>query len=120
MTSPLTGWSAWKPRPPAAALKQRIFRAQPAAPEDRSFWNLLVPAMACAMLSLLVLNSGNALTAGSLKRHLMGDLVLSNLSYSAYASGGSQTAQNHLDSLTFDWTNRSVLTSPIGFTSSTN
>jgi len=76
--------------------------------------------MACLVLSLAVLNSGSSLTPTNLKHHLMGDLVLSNLSYSAFASGGAQTAQNHLDSLTFDWTNRSVLTSPIGFTSSTN
>jgi len=111
--------SAWQPRRPAAALKSRIFTKRRVAPEERSFWNLLVPAMACAMLTLAVLNS-NSLSPASLKHHLMGDLVLSNLSYSAFASGGDQAPQNHLDSLTFDWTNRSLLASPIGFTSSTN
>ena len=102
-------------------LKQRIFAQRAAAaPEHRSFWNLLVPAMACAMFSLAVLNPNGSLTPSSLKHHLMGDLVLSNLSYSAFASSGQQNPQNHLDFLTFDWTNRSVLTSPIGFTSLTN
>ena len=112
--------STWQPRRPSAGLKDQIFARRATTPEDRSFWNLLVPAMACLVLSLAVLNSGSSLTPTNLKHHLMGDLVLSNLSYSAFASGGAQTAQNHLDSLTFDWTNRSVLTSPIGFTSSTN
>lgn len=112
--------SNWQPRPPAAHFKDRIFHHPASTPEDRSFWNLLVPAMACLVVSLAVLNSGNSLSPASLKHHLMGDLVLSNLSYSAYASGSGQTPQNHVDSLTFDWTNRSLLASPIGFTSSTN
>ena len=117
----MTGLTTWQPRRPAAGLKHRIFAQRAAAaPEHRSFWNLLVPAMACAMFSLAVLNPNGSLTPSSLKHHLMGDLVLSNLSYSAFASSGQQNPQNHLDFLTFDWTNRSVLTSPIGFTSSTN
>jgi hypothetical protein len=111
---------AWKPRQPSAGLKERIFAARPSAPEARSFWNLLVPAMACMMLSLLVLNSSSPLAPGRLSHNSMGNLVLSNLSYSAYAAGGAQDPQNHLDSVTFDWTNHSGLTSPIGFTSSTN
>jgi len=111
---------AWKPRPPAARLKSRIFAARAAAPEERSFWNLLVPAMACMMLSLLVLNSGSGPAATRLNRTGMGNLVLSNLSYSAEAAGSAQAPQNHLDALTFDWTNHSDLTSPMGFTSSTN
>jgi ABC-type uncharacterized transport system permease subunit len=113
--------SAWSPRRPAAGLKARIFaRHRAPALEERSFWNLLVPALACLMLSLAVLNPSTFLSPASLRHHLMGDLVLSNLSYSAFASGSAQAPQNHLDSLTFDWTNRSLLASPIGFTSSTN
>jgi len=116
----LTGLTTWQPRRPAAGLKRRIFAARPATPEDKSFWNLLVPAMACLVFSLGIMNPGGGFSPASLRHHLLGDLVLSNLSYSAFASGGGQTPQNHLDSLTFDWTNRSVLTSPIGFTSLTN
>jgi hypothetical protein len=113
--------SAWQPRRPAPGLKARIFTShRRPAPEERSFWNLLVPALACVILSLGVLNPNTLLSPASLKHHLMGNLVLSNLSYSAYASSAEQTPQNHLDSLTFDWTNRSLLASPIGFTSSTN
>ena len=109
--------SAWKPRRPSAALKQRIFTARPATPEHKSFWNLLAPATACMALSLLALNSGNGLT---LVHHPLGGQLLNNLNYSAFASGSAQTPQNHMDSLTFEWTNRSVLSSPIGFTSLTN
>jgi hypothetical protein len=70
------------------------------------------------MLSLLVLNSGTMLAPAS--HGLRGSMILSNLSSSAYSLGGAQNTQNHLDSLTFEWTNRSLLRSPIGFTSSTN
>ena len=114
----LTGLSTWKLRQPAAGLRRRIFAARPVAPEHKYFWNLLVPAAACMMLTLLVLNSSNVLSPAS--HSLAGSLNLSNLSYSAFGSGGSQNAQNHMDSLTFAWTNRSGLSSPIGFTSSTN
>ena len=72
------------------------------------------------VLSLLVLNSGSNLAPVSLKQTLMADLILSNQNYSAYASGGSQNPQNHLASLTFEWTNRSASTTLTGFTQSTN
>jgi hypothetical protein len=111
---------AWKPRQPAAGLKARIFAARRPAPEEKSFWNLLAPVTACMVLSLLVLNSGNNLAPAGLKATLMADLILSNQNYSAYASGGSQNPQNHLDSLTFESTNRSVSTTFVGFTPSTN
>jgi len=114
----LSGLSTWQPRRPAAGLKRRIFASQPITPEHKSFWNLLVPAAACMVLSMFALNPGN--TLAPLSHHLMGSLTLSNLSYSAFNSGDSQNAQNHLASLTFEWTNRSGLSSPIGFTSSTN
>jgi len=120
MNPPLTPWSAWKPRPPAAGLKERIFDARPSAPAHKAGWDLLAPAMACVLLSLLILNANNALAPAGLRRNLVADLVLSNQSYSAYAAGGPQSQQNHLDFLTFDWTNRSGLGSPVGFTSSTN
>jgi hypothetical protein len=72
------------------------------------------------VLSLLVLNSSSSLSPAQLNRSQRGNLVLSNLSYSAYTAGSDQDPQNHLESLTFDWTNHSGLPSPMGFTSSTN
>ncbi len=72
------------------------------------------------MLSLLVLNSSGNFPPAGFKRALTAEMVLSNQNYSAYASGGSQNPQNHLASLTFEWTNQSASTTSIGFTSSTN
>ena len=116
----MTPWSAWKPRPPAAGLKERIFAARPPAPAHNAGWSLLVPAMACILLSLLVLNANNSLAPAGLRHNVVTDLILSNQSYSACAAGGAQSPQNHVDSLTFDWTNHGGLRSPVGFTSATN
>ena len=114
----LTVLSSWKPRPPGAGLKARIFAERALAPEHKSLSNLLVPAAACLMLTLWVMNSGSPLSASN--HGLIGSLSLSNLSYSAFGTGGSQNAQNHMDSLTFASTNRGAFSSPVGFTSTTN
>ena len=116
----MTTWSNWKLRPPAPGLKARIFAAQPAAREDKLCWDLLAPVMACLMVTLVVMNSGNSQAPARLAQIRMTNLILSNQNYSAYATGGSQEPQNRLDSLTFDRTNRSALTSPTGFTPSTH
>ena len=118
MNHPTPLLPAWKPRPPGAALKQRIFTARRAEPQEK--FHLLVPALACMVLSLLVLNSSGSFGPASLKHTLTADLVLSNQDYSAYAAGGSQNPENHLASLTFEWTNQSASTTSMGFTSSTN
>ena len=47
-------------------------------------------------------------------------LAMSNQSYAAYASGTGQTAQNHIASVTFDWTNHSEIKSIMGFKPTTN
>jgi len=47
-------------------------------------------------------------------------MVMSNQNYAAYVSDASQTAQNHLDTVTFDWTNRSEIKSIVGFKPTTN
>jgi hypothetical protein len=67
-------------------------------------------------LTLLMLNRGG----DGLGTKPMMAMVLSNQSYAAYASGGQQTAQNHLAAVTFDSTNRSTFGSIIGFTPTTN
>ena len=120
LNHPLPQLPAWKPRPPAAGLKERIFAVRPSAPEEKSRWHLLVPAMACLLVSLLVLNSNNSLAPARLNPNRLGNLCLSNLSCSAYAIGGTQDRQNHLDSVTIDWTNHSGLPFPMSFKSSTN
>ncbi len=72
--------------------------------------------MACALLTLMAINHGGE----GLGQKPMIAMVLSNQSYAAYASGGQQTAQNHLAAVTFDSTNRSTFESIIGFTPTTN
>lgn len=118
MNHPTILLPAWKPRPPASGLKQRIFAARRAEPEHK--FHLLVPAMACMVLSLLMLNAGGGLAPAGLKHSLMADMILSNQNYSACAAADSQNPQNHLDSLSFGWTNQSASTTFIGFTPLTN
>ncbi|HZI33607.1 MAG TPA: hypothetical protein VFF11_14800, partial [Candidatus Binatia bacterium] len=73
------------------------------APTTAWLWGCLAPAMACVLLTLLAGNHGGE-SFGS--KPMMG-IVLSNQDYASYASEGSQTAQNHLATVTFDSTNRS-------------
>jgi hypothetical protein len=47
-------------------------------------------------------------------------MILSNQSYAFSDNENAQTAQNHLASVTFDWTNHSVFNSSMGFTPTTN
>ncbi len=110
----------WTPRRPSASRKARIFSAATnfsASAEQIShapakiFWGALAPTLACALLTLSVFNHG-------------GD---SRPAASALAWNGSNTvldashsAQNHWESVTFDWTNHSVFRSSMRFTPSTN
>ena len=118
MNHPTPLLPAWKPRPPSPALKSRIFSARQAEPGEK--FHLLVPALACMVLTLLVLNSGGNFAPAGLPHRLMADLILSNQNYSACAAAGSQNPQNHLESRSFEWTNQSVSTTFTGFTRSTN
>ena len=79
-------------------------------------WAYLAPTMACVLLTLMAFNHGDDGFGQKSARHM----VWSNQSEAAYAAGGEQTAQNHLASVTFDWTNHSGFKSIIGFTQTTN
>jgi hypothetical protein len=107
---------SWQPRPPAAKLKPRIFSTDPRVATASWLWGGLAPAMACVLLTLVIL-SRNGEGLGS--KPMMA-LILSNQSCAAYAAGGAQIAQNHLATVTFDSTNRSSFRSIIGFTPTTN
>jgi len=116
MNLPETQLRSWQPRRPSAGLKRRIFSAPPTAPTAAAFLGWLVPATACVLFTLLVFNSGNGLSDGPTGRKATIAMVLSNQSYAAFASDGSQNVQNRLYNVTFDWTNRSASSSSIGFT----
>ena len=80
------------------------------------FWGALAPATACVLLTFVTFNSSPSLSG----QKSMIAMALSNQNSAAYVSGEGQTAQNHWASVTFDWTNRSVFNSSIGFTPTTN
>lgn len=110
---------SWRPRRPSAALRRRLLGLAGQEEEGLSgrwFWSCVAPTMACAVLTLVVLNHG----AGGLDAKLPMSLILSNQSAAAFASAGNDTAQNHLAVVTFDSTNRSALGSSIRFTPKTN
>ncbi len=116
MNLPETQLRSWQPRRPSAGLKRRIFSAQPGEPATAAWPGWLAPATACALLTLLLFNSGNGLPAGSGSHGTMMAMILSNQNYAAYASDGPQNVQNRLASVTFDWTNSGISTSSMGFT----
>ena len=111
---------SWRPRRPAAGLKEKILNLAAATPGTTPaaawWWRALAPAMACLLFTLMAFNH----EGGGLGAQPMMGLVLSNQSYAAYASGASQPAQNHLAGVTFDWTNHSEIKSIIGFKPTTN
>ena len=101
---------SWRPRRASAGLKRKLFAA-PVSASRRLAWVLgsLAPATACLLLTLAVFNSGNY--DGSSRRAPLAAMILSNQSYAAYAPGNYRESENSLFSVTFDWTNRGVLTS---------
>ena len=118
MNLPETQLRSWQPRRPSAGLKRRIFSAPPNRRTPAVVLGWLAPVTACALLTLLVFNSGNGLPVGANNRGAMMAMVLSNQSYAAYAPDGSQNVQNRLAGVTFDWTNRGASSSSIRFISS--
>ena len=97
---------SWRPRRPSATLKWRLFLARAmSAPRMFRVAGWLMPTTACALLTLLVLNSENAVPAGGQRQPSI-MAMLSNQSYAVYATS-RQSEQNNLSVFTFDWTNRS-------------
>jgi hypothetical protein len=76
----------------------------------------MVPTMACALLMLMAF-SHDGVAPG---RPMPGVLRLSNQGYADYVTGDAQTAQNHVASVTFDWTNPSFSKLITHFTPTTN
>ena len=110
----------WTPRRPSASLKRKLFAGaghfseSPEAISPASakiFWGALAPTLACALLTLMVFNSGGE------RRSSVSALAWSS---SNTVADASHSAQNHWDNLTFDWTNHSIFKSSIRFTPSTN
>jgi hypothetical protein len=107
---------SWRPRRVSSGLKRRIFDTDHPAHTARWFWGTLVPATACALLTLMTANRGG----GSFSTGAPMGVALSNLSYCPLAPEERQSAQNHNDFVTFDSTNKSVFNSNMRFTFATN
>ena len=106
MKSLETRLRSWRPRRASATLRWRLFLARAAnVPRTIRIAGWLTPATACALLTMLVLNSENAAT-GSGHRHPSIMAMMSNQSY-AVSMTSRQSEQNNLSVFTFDWTNGS-------------
>jgi len=114
---------SWRPRRPSATLRYRLFLTLAAhgarianMPRMLRVASWLTPATACALLTLLILNSENTAPAtGHQQPSIMA--MMSNPSYAVYATS-RQSVQNNLSVFTFDWTNGSSSGSTSGFTPS--
>lgn len=99
----------WRPRRPSAGLKARIFRAPaPAAPEAalppvRWNWQHLAPAMACMLFAMMVFHFNNLGGWRESRPALYADFTSG--SNSVTFSDRAQEVENHVDGVTFDWTN---------------
>ena len=97
---------SWRPRRPTATLKWRLFLARVASvPRLMRVAGWLTPATACALFTVLILNSENAAPASG-RRPPAIMAMMSNQSYAVYATS-RQSEQNNLSLFTFDWTNGS-------------
>ena len=107
----------WCPRRPSAGLRRRIFNSMERPATTRN-WHQLAPAMACLMFAMLIFHFN---VGGSLRdsKPVM-TLVLSNDNQVAGFSDSAQEPENHLATVTFDWTNHTGFKSSMGFTPTTN
>jgi hypothetical protein len=104
----------------SATLRWRLFLARTAhgiwagdRPRLVRAASWLTPATACALLTMLVLNSENATTTTGHRRPF-NMAMMSNQNYAVYATS-RQCQQNNLSLFTFDWTNGSDSGSTLRF-----
>jgi hypothetical protein len=101
---------SWTPRRPSAGLERRIFGGAGSAREVRALLRVLLPAAACLILTVAMLNPPERLiTPAAAGSEAITTLSLSNQSYAAYLPGSFTCAANRLDS--FRWTNGGSLPS---------
>ena len=97
---------SWHPRRPSATLNWRLFLVRAASvPRMVRVAGWLTPTTACALLTLLIVNSENAVPDGGHRQPSI-MAMLSNQNY-AVSVTSRQSEQNNLSVFTFDWTNRS-------------
>jgi hypothetical protein len=81
-------------------------------PAWRWSWNCAAPAMVCTCLAMMLVHfNGTGEMHGS---KTVINLLASNENNAVRFNDGAAEAQNHVDSVTFDWTNHTVFQSSIG------
>jgi len=108
---------SWRPRRPSARLERELFGQPTSGHSSKWLWSSLIPATACAILTLLA--SGNN-PMDNLGRQGLVSASMSNCDSAAYVSGNLPEVQNHLAGISFDCTNRGNTYSIVGFAPSTN
>jgi len=95
---------SWTPRRPSAGLERKIFGEAGTSPGARALMRVLIPAAACLILTMAMLNQPDR--TGASAAAAQGAILamsLSNQSYAAYLPGSFACEANRLD--TFRWTN---------------
>lgn len=109
----------WRLSQPSAGIKRRIFRAQPEsafAPVLAAAWptwdfSKLAPAMACLLFALMLVHFNGGTWRESRSAVFVNYATGSNaVAFSDHA----QERENHLATVTFDWTNKGAIQSSIG------
>lgn len=103
----------WRPRPPSARLKARIFHAAAAAESPRWNWQPVAPALACLMFAVMMFHFNGGMAWRESRPEFFA--VGSSASNATYAGNFASEAVNHVDCVTFDWTNKGAFQSSIGF-----
>jgi hypothetical protein len=103
---------SWRPRRPSAGLDRRLL-GKPSRLVSKTAWILgsLAPTAACALVTLAVFTHENS--GGELRGVSMIATASSNSGNAEYELAGSRSGENNWSSVTFDWTNRSGITSSI-------
>ncbi len=105
----------WRLRQPSAGLKARIFR-ETVAPESAATWSFwefsrLAPATACLLAAMMLLHFNSGTWRESRSAMLVNFTTGSN---AVVFSDHAQERENHLATVTFDWTNKGAIQSSIG------
>ena len=102
----------WRPRRASAGLKRRIFSA-PSAPSWPVWWDFskLAPATASLLFAVMLLHFNGVTWRES--RSAIG-FNFSAGSNTVTFSDHAQERENHLATITFDWTNKGAFQSSIG------
>jgi hypothetical protein len=113
----------WRPRRPSRALKDRIFASRSDSPSQEADepvawkWSFSAPAMICLLFAMLMFHFNSGVLHEQKPAMAM---ISSNGDRLANFSDQAQETENHMASITFDWTNHTGFKSSIGFTPTTN